>query len=76
MTEYLVTDTTTGAKTWISASSKREACILHENARREAGGPFRSDSRPLPFTSKASHDRMRVSVADSAVIGLNEWVVR
>ncbi len=76
MTEFLVTDLATGQTSWIAAASKREACIAHENGKRAAGGAFRRDLRPLPATAKASHDALRVSVGDSAVIGRDEWVVR
>jgi hypothetical protein len=78
MAEFLVTDLTTGATTWIAAASKREACILHENAKRADlnASVFRRGMPMLPPTAKASHDDMRVSVGDSAVLGRDRWTIR
>jgi hypothetical protein len=76
MTEYLVTDMWTGKTTWVVADSKREACILHENAKRTENDPHRLGMPQIPLNAKATCDTMLVQVGDSAVSGRDEWVVR
>ncbi len=79
MKDYLVTDLTTGKSTWITAPSKREACVMHENERRMIEGSrigFRYGMPQLPIGAPASYDNGRVAVGDSAIIGLDCWTGR
>jgi hypothetical protein len=71
MTEYLITNGRTLAKTWIAAPSVRLALIEHENRLRLV---------PLPLSSKTSdHTQgaiVDVLLGESSCIGRRENVIR
>jgi len=75
MTHYLITNLTTGEKTWIAAASVTAALVAHENARRGLNA-----RAALSRTSKCWHDNdgpiINVGIGESVICGLRENVVR
>ena len=77
MNEYQITNTRTGAKTWVVAMTTEEAIRSHETARRAASG-----EACLSPASKIGHDNgdganiVNAWIGDSAIRGAITSVVR
>jgi hypothetical protein len=84
ITEFLICDAVTNEKTWVAATSLREALIKRENELRAAATTktdWRRAGKPaLPAQTKASHysqgDTVNASLADVTCIGQRQWVMR
>ena len=84
ITEFLICDAVTNEKTWVAATSLREALIKRENELRAAATTktdWRRAGKPaLPAQAKASHysqgDMINASLADVTCIGQRQWVMR
>ena len=84
ITEFLICDAMTNEKTWVAATSLREALIKRENELRAAATTktdWRRAGKPaLPAQTKASHhshgDTVNASLADVTCIGRRQWVMR
>lgn len=84
MLEFLVCDAVTNQKTWVAATSVREALIKRENELRAAATTktdWRRAGKPaLPAQAKASHhsqgDLINASLAYVTCIGQKQLVMR